>query len=179
MKIILTGPASTGKSTLAKQLAEHYQVDWVEEYARTYIQTLNRLYEEADLVKIAVGQQQRITEKEMKNPPLLFCDTSFLVIKIWAEYKYERCDEDILKLLQEQEVDLYLLCGTDVPWEADPQRENPNKRKELYQIYKSELKELRVPFVELQGNKKERLKKAIVLIDSIFSGMKKEIPNAK
>ena len=103
MKIILTGPESTGKSTLAKQLAEHYQVDWVAEYARTYIQSLNRLYEEADLAKIAMGQQQRISQKEMKNPPLLFCDTSFLVLKVWAEYKYGRCDEDILKLLKEQQ----------------------------------------------------------------------------
>jgi len=176
MKIILTGPASTGKSTLAQQLAEHYKMDWVEEYARTYIQSLNRLYEEADLKEIAKGQHQRISEKEITNPPLLFCDTSFLVIKVWAEYKYGRCDEHILKLLEEQKVDLYLLCRIDVPWEADPQRENPNQRKELYEIYKSELKELRIPFVEIHGNKKERLNKAIVLIDSIFSGMKKEIP---
>jgi len=166
MKIILTGPESTGKSTLAQQLAEHYQMDWVEEYARTYIQSLNRLYEEADLKKIAEGQHQRISEKEITNPPLLFCDTSFLVVKVWAQYKYGRCDESILKLLEEQQADLYFLCGTD-------------QRQELYEIYKSELEEMRVPFVELRGNEKERLKKAIVLIDSIFSGMKKEIPKAK
>ena len=38
IKIVLYGPESTGKSTLAKQLAEYYKTDYVQEYAREYLQ---------------------------------------------------------------------------------------------------------------------------------------------
>ena len=38
IKIVLYGPESTGKSTLAKQLAEYYKTDFVQEYAREYLQ---------------------------------------------------------------------------------------------------------------------------------------------
>ena len=58
-KIVLIGPESTGKTTLAKQLAAHYQTTWVAEYARAYIDNLHRTYEEKDLVEIAKGQIER------------------------------------------------------------------------------------------------------------------------
>ncbi|MEL6923457.1 MAG: ATP-binding protein [Bacteroidota bacterium] len=158
MKIILTGPESTGKSTLAAQLAQQLEGLWVPEYARTYIQTIDRLYEEADLLRIAQEQQRQIAEKQMENPPFLFCDTSLLVIKIWSEYKYGRCHPWIEQQLKAQEVDLYLLCGIDVPWTYDEQREHPTQREELYAIYERELQQLRVPFVRIHGALPQRLK---------------------
>ena len=36
-KVVVIGPESTGKSTLCQQLAEHYGVSWVPEYARQYL----------------------------------------------------------------------------------------------------------------------------------------------
>ncbi|MFK8006949.1 MAG: AAA family ATPase [Saprospiraceae bacterium] len=56
-KIILTGPESTGKSTLARQLAQVYNTVWVPEFARTYLEGLNRPYRGDDLLKIAKGQR--------------------------------------------------------------------------------------------------------------------------
>ena len=38
IKITLYGPESTGKTTLAKQLAEHYQTVWTPEFARDFLQ---------------------------------------------------------------------------------------------------------------------------------------------
>ena len=58
IRIAITGPESTGKSTLARQLAEHYQTTWVPEFARVYLDQLGRPYEEGDLVSIAKGQLQ-------------------------------------------------------------------------------------------------------------------------
>ncbi|RLD81558.1 MAG: ATPase, partial [Bacteroidetes bacterium] len=55
-RIIITGPESTGKSTLSKQLANYYQTIYLPEYARTYIENLNRHYNYNDLVKIAKMQ---------------------------------------------------------------------------------------------------------------------------
>ncbi|HHH50044.1 MAG TPA: ATPase [Saprospiraceae bacterium] len=163
-KIIITGPESTGKTTLAKQLAERFDGIWIEEYARTYIQKINRLYEEKDLLLIAQEQLRQMEAKEKTNPEYLFCDTGLLVLKVWSLYKYKRCDPWIVEKLAQQKVTLYFLCGIDVPWEFDVQREHPQQRTELYQIYKAELQKLKTPFVELSGNATERLNVASAII---------------
>ena len=38
LKIVLFGPESTGKTTLAKELASYYKTNWVPEFARDYLQ---------------------------------------------------------------------------------------------------------------------------------------------
>ncbi len=55
-RIVIIGPESTGKSTLCKQLAEHYQTLWVPEYAREYLLKNGMTYSYDDLLTIAKGQ---------------------------------------------------------------------------------------------------------------------------
>ena len=38
IKVVLFGPESTGKTTLSKALADHFDTLWVAEYAREYLQ---------------------------------------------------------------------------------------------------------------------------------------------
>ena len=38
LKVVLFGPESTGKTTLSRHLARHYNSVWVPEYAREYLQ---------------------------------------------------------------------------------------------------------------------------------------------
>lgn len=168
-KIVLIGPESTGKSTLAKQLAEHYQTVWVKEYARKYIDLLDRDYEKQDLLTIAKGQIKAENEHFAKANQVLICDTDLIVIQIWSEIKYKNCDEWILEQINRRHYDLYLLCGTDVPWEYDIQREHPNARNELYQIYLEYLKSYKKKYIELFGNKSVRLEKSIKIIDKLLS----------
>lgn len=161
-KIILTGPESSGKTTLAQQLATHFQIEWLPEYARTYLQNLNSPYNEADLFEIAKGQflQEEIAVKKarLNGEKRLICDTSFLVLKIWSIVKYNACHPFILKQLEKQANVIYILCGTEIPWEYDPQRENPNDREKLYYLYKKELEKMDIPFIEVYGSPDERLK---------------------
>ena len=56
IKIIITGPECSGKSTLSKSLAEHFQSPLLHEYARVYISKLKRKYTQKDLLKIAKTQ---------------------------------------------------------------------------------------------------------------------------
>lgn len=165
-KVILTGPESSGKTTLSRQLAQHFQVPWVSEYARSYLEELHRPYVQSDLYRIAVGQFEKEQVLAATQPPFLICDTSFLVLKIWSLYKYGTCHPFILKQVEHSKNDLYLLCACDIPWEADPLRENPDNREELYQLYLAELKRLGVDFLEVRGEENIRLKKAI---DFVFN----------
>jgi NadR type nicotinamide-nucleotide adenylyltransferase len=162
-KIIITGPESTGKTTLAQQLAAHYQTVWVPEYARDYIDQLNRKYEEDDLLEIAKGQVRREDEMIAKySPERLICDTSLLVVKVWSLVKYQRCHPWILEQLAQRKVDLYLLASPDIPWQPDPQREHPHQREMLFEIYEQELQNK--PHLIVHGSRTQRMKAAVQAI---------------
>lgn len=168
VKIVTIGPESTGKTTLTRQLANHFKTIWVEEYARTYIENLNRPYKESDLLEIAKGQIQLEEQTISTKHPIIFLDTDLLVLKVWSFNAYQRCDAYILKQIIQRNYDLYFLCGTDVPWEYDEQREHPHMRQYFYNIYKKELQTANKPFIELTGNEEERLYKAIKIIQQRF-----------
>ena len=166
LKIIITGPESSGKTTLAQSLAKHYHTDWVPEYARDYLDRLDRPYQEEDLVIIAQGQIEREDELA-QSTDLLICDTSLLVIKIWSEYRYGRYHPWILEQLAERPVDLYLLCRPDIPWEYDPQRENAHDRDVLFKQYQEALTRQKQNYVTISENRSQRLPQAIKAIDSL------------
>mgnify|MGYP001263035489 FL=1 len=97
---------------------------------------------------------------------LLFADTDLLTLQIWCEYKYNKCHELIKKELLERLPDLYLLCFPDIPWEFDPQRENPHDRFNLFNIYKRKMEELKVDYAIIKGTMSERLKMIEQIIES-------------
>ena len=73
-KIAITGPESTGKSTLAEKLAKHFNTDYIPEYSRTYLENFEGQYTENDVVEIAKAQHNLIIEEEKKNPYLAYDD---------------------------------------------------------------------------------------------------------
>ncbi|MBK9638189.1 MAG: ATP-binding protein [Bacteroidetes bacterium] len=160
----IVGPESTGKSTLAQALSKHFQLHYVPEMAREYLNQLGRPYQEEDLKKIAKTQQEEELKYRNSNQYLVICDTTLLVIKVWSEYKYHRCDEWILKAESECSYDLLLLTDIDLPWVDDPMREHPMERKELFSIYYRALIQKKEPFKLIFGNEKERFDKAIQAI---------------
>ena len=166
-KIAITGPESTGKSTLAEKLAKHFEVDFIPEYSRTYLENFEGHYTENDVVEIAKGQYNLILEEEKKNPEILLADTETIVCKIWVEYVFKHSNETIDEILKKQDFDLYLLCDIDLPWVYDPLREHPNieDRKELFDIYKNTLTKMNVPFEIVSGDDEERVNNAINIIN--------------
>ncbi|PVY43842.1 AAA family ATPase [Pontibacter virosus] len=168
LKVAITGPESTGKSTLSQQLAVHYNTVWVPEYARTYIETLDRPYTLQDLEQIARGQLALEAQMESQAERLLFSDTDLLVIKIWSEHAFGECPDWVLQKLKQQDYNLYLLMGVDLPWEPDPQREHPHLRQYFYDWYKRELEALQVPYLEISGQHEDRFSKATAYIDAML-----------
>ena len=170
LKILFTGPESTGKSYLAQNMAEHFGTLWVPEYARLYLNQLQRPYRQEDLLKIAKGQLQLEEDMAAQFPPLLFCDTSLLVIKIWSLVKYGTCHPWIEHQLTTHHYDLYCLCGIDLPWTFDPLREHPQleDREALYQMYLKELKSLNRPYLEVNGSKEGRSQNCVKAIQRLL-----------
>ena len=165
-KIAITGPESTGKSTLAEKLAKHFNTDYIPEYSRTYLENFEGQYTENDVVEIAKKQYELILKEEDKNPKMLIADTEIIVCKIWIEYVFKHPNEMIEDLLRRQNFDLYLLCDIDLPWVYDPLRENPNieERKELFEIYKNTLIKMNVPFGIVRGSDEERVNNSLEII---------------
>ena len=167
IKIIVTGPESTGKTTLSQFLAQSYRAQYVAEYARKYLLKLDRNYNYEDLLVIAKGQwagEMRAC-KSSKNG-IVICDTSLIVMKVWSLFKYGKCDPWILRKIEQQNWDLFLLTHYDIPYEEDPLRENPSERHTLYQLYYEELIQLGIPFYVIMGTPEERFKQAQKIINN-------------
>jgi len=161
LKIVFTGPESSGKTTITALAANSFQSNWLPEFSRTYLNQLNRPYIAADLIKIAEGQlasEQEFAQNH-SNQSCLFYDTSLLVIKVWSIFKYGFYNFKLDQLLRQNLPDIFFLCDWQIPWEFDPLRETPNDRAALYAIYKAELIALNVPFFEINGSETERLNK--------------------
>ncbi|MBP1224244.1 DUF4301 family protein [Flavobacterium sp. 1355] len=171
IKIALFGPESTGKTTLAKQLADYYQTEWVPEFARDYLQ---EKWEENqhiciadDMMPIAFGQTALENEKLSKAKKYLFCDTNLMVTKVFSEIYYGFCDPLLDEAALQHEYDLVFLTDIDVPWEKDDIRDTPDGRETVFSTFKQTLINTHKPFITLSGNKESRLAQAVSIINNL------------
>lgn len=181
IKVVIIGPESTGKSTLCKLLAAHYQTLFCPEYARDYLMKHGTAYTYEDLLTIAKGQvaaeEDYIREVASSNQKvvspiektILFIDTDMYVMKVWCEFVFGKCHSYILEQIAKRKYDLYLLCNIDLPWEKDELREYPDldTRAELYGIYKDLLLKQDTRWVDISGDYNQRLQSAVKAVDGI------------
>lgn len=173
IKIVLFGPESTGKTTLARQLAAHYNTLWVPEYAREYLQDKwdreRKTCEPEDLLPIAEGQMRLENALSAKAKDLLICDTDLLETKVYSEAYYTgTCDPELEKFALQNTYDLYLLTYIDTPWVKDDLRDKPEARQEMFSYFRQALEKYQRNFVILKGTGKERMARAVALIDNLL-----------
>ena len=171
IKIALFGPESTGKTTLAKQLADHFDTVWTPEFARDYLQEKwnkkQQLCEPEDLIPIAVGQTKLENDSLLVANTILFCDTNLMVTKVFSEMYYNFCDPNIDKAAKKHKYDLFFLTDVVIPWEKDDLRDITKDRTATFQIFKNALIENDKPFITLSGDYNQRLEKAIDVITNL------------
>ncbi len=158
--ILITGPECSGKTTLAHSLTQRLDGLMVIEAAREYLEEKGT-YKEADLLKIAKLQKDSEVKARSTDPDFLLVDTGMLVLSIWSKEKYARVDPWIESQLSGTEYDVVLLCRPDLPWEYDPQRENPTDRERLLDMYIEKLGSLERSYKIIEGTGSERLEMAI------------------
>jgi len=174
LKVVLYGPESTGKTTLSRQLAAHYNTLWVPEYAREYLQQKwdreQKTCEPKDLLPIAEGQIRLENKMTEEVTSLLICDTDLLETKVYSEAYYLGYSDPILeKYALQNTYDLYFLTYIDTPWVKDDLRDKPDEREAMYQYFKQTLEKYNRNFVILKGDEKSRLAKAIKHIDKLLA----------
>lgn len=168
LRIALIGPESTGKTTLCKLLAEHYNTVWVPEYAREHIEKLNRPYTLDDII-ISAKQQLKIEEEMLHHSnKFFFADTEMIVAKIWCEDVFGTCPVWIEKMIEEKKYDAYLLTSPDIPWQLDPVRENPHRRNYFFCLYLQEIVKRQFTYKIISGTGNVRLQNAINALETII-----------
>ena len=172
LKIVLYGPECTGKTTLAKLLANHYKSEWVPEFAREYLQKkwnkFQKVCTKKDLPVIVSGQLKMENKKISKAKKYLFCDTNILVTRIWSETHFKGyCDPEIIKLSEQLSYDYYLLTSIDFPWKKDDLRDRPNDREKMFSYFKDVLDNNNKPYSVIKGSIEERLTDSIKIINNL------------
>jgi len=166
-RIVLIGPESTGKTTLTQQLAEHYQTVWLPEYAREYVENLNRPYTFDDVEIIARHQVELEKQLKQQANKYFFLDTDLIITKIWFDVVYQNCPKWIIDEIETTPRFLYLLCYPDIEWQPDKSRENGGEmRVTLYNMYKSELESFGLTYKVIIGKGDERLNNCVKLIEN-------------
>jgi NadR type nicotinamide-nucleotide adenylyltransferase len=169
IRVAITGPECTGKSTLSIQLARHYNTVFVPEFAREYVSSLDRPYHYQDIVQIAETQITQSDDYSTRANNLLFLDTWLIITKVWFDVVFKRHPQWIDEELNKKTIDLFLLCNTDIPWVADPVRENGGEMRErLYLLYKRELDLLGCNYKIITGSGNERFQEALKAVDDII-----------
>jgi NadR type nicotinamide-nucleotide adenylyltransferase len=163
--VTVTGSESTGKTTLARDLAEHFGTVWVPEYAREYAALRTSLtrkpLDATDVEPIARGQIAAEDRGLATAERLLVLDTDLMSTVVYARHYYGDCPAWVEQAARERRADLYLLCDIDVPWVADPARDLPHMREHMHALFATAIDALGVSYVTIRGPWRERVTSAV------------------
>ncbi|HUQ82892.1 MAG TPA: ATP-binding protein [Gemmatimonadaceae bacterium] len=170
---VITGSESTGKTTLAADLAQHFRGMFVPEYARRYadakIDSTGIPLDATDVDPIARGQIALHDRAFRNTNRLVALDTDLVSTVVYARHYYGECPPWIEQAASERRGDLYLLCDIDVPWVAGPHRDRPHAREEIHGMFAAAVETLGAPVVVVRGSWDERFAIAAGAVATLLS----------
>lgn len=166
--VCLHGPESTGKSTLARELAARFGSVAVPEFGRLYCEIFGNDCDVEDLRAIRRGHDLLAAAGRRKARAILILDTDAVMTAIWADILIGTRPADLDRV--EDPADLYLLCDVDVSFAPDRIRyfPDPATRAKMFAQCRTELETRKLAFVTIQGSREQRLAEAVKAITEHF-----------
>ncbi len=159
-RVCVTGPESTGKTTLAERIAESADTEWVPEASRLYAERKGSELLASDVEPIArehIALVDAATARSReRGASLLVLDTDLLSTVIYARHYYGKVPSWLQRAEQTRRAELYLLCDIDVPWVADGVRDRPENRDEMFALFYNALVAGEAEFVTIRGDWDQR-----------------------
>jgi NadR type nicotinamide-nucleotide adenylyltransferase len=169
--VVLTGSESTGKSTLAAELARRYRTVWTPEAARNYVEARGgAALERGDVERIARAHIAAAEAAERHAGGLLILDTDLISTVVYSRHYYGACPVWVEEEARARLADLYLLHHPDVPWRPDPARDRPGSREEIHELFREALDAFGARRVDLLGGFDERESRAVAAVDALLAG---------
>lgn len=164
-RVVVTGPESTGKTTLAVALASRLKAPLVAEAARAYAEEhADEELTAADVAHIARNHVLADDAALTGAPPLIVFDTDLISTVVYARHYYGSCPAWIEAEARARRGDRYLLCDIDLPWQADGVRDRPLQRELLLELFRATLHEFGARVVLVEGNGDSRLDAALAAV---------------
>ena len=184
-RVVLVGAESTGKTTLAQQLADHFQTVWVPEYGREHWERkvsgltgseASPSWSTEEFIHIAQEQQRREDLSARQCNRILFCDTNAFATGTWYERYFHTRNALVDSIGQQSKADLYLLTAPDVPFVQDGFRDGQHIRNWMHDRFAEQLTNLYqrdpdVRIVQIYGSFEQRLATAIASVDRMLSSL--------
>lgn len=166
-RVVVTGPESTGKTTLASALGAHFGAPWVPEGARRFVDTVNTPLSAATVEPIARLAMQLDDDANRDAPALLILDTDLVSTTVYARHYYGAVPAWIVAEARKRRGDLYLLCLPDLPWEPDGVRDRPAARGALLGEFREALTAIGAHVVEISGTGTARTDAAVRAVSAL------------
>lgn len=167
MRIVLAGPESSGKSSLAVFLSGFYKGRLILEYSRSFLNSTQRKIGPEDIMHMAINQHD-ISLHHYLGEGIQFEDCDLLNYIIWLDLKFKMNNTEIEKLWLKSSPDLYLLCFHDILWEYDPLREDPKGRGTIFRKYQEYLENAGFNYQIITGAGIQRINRAKFFINQIM-----------
>jgi HTH-type transcriptional repressor of NAD biosynthesis genes len=166
--IILSGTESTGKTTLARMLAEKLDAALVPEAGRDIVPDSNH-YTQAQLMEIAATHACNIESARASGAAVVVVDTDIYITQSYARFATGNYLAIPAWIYDCNQASLRLYLNADAPYHQDGTRFDEAQRNALDRCHRQTLREFRQPFLELAGSHENRLQQAEQAIQRLFA----------
>ena len=167
-RVSIVGPESTGKTTLARTLAEWFGTTWVPEWARTVLERRQGSLEGLDWGDLVRGQIASEEARVRDANRVLICDTDPLATTVWAETLLGACPDELRAMALARRYDLTIVTDPGVPWVPDPARYLPEGGAAFFARTEDALQRAGRRYVVVRGTWEQRTRGAIEAVGALL-----------